>query len=355
MDLGFPRLRAWARELTTAARRALDVLRHAPGARATPTREPAVDRLHHVGLVVRDLDEALACYRRLGFELPAPSCGAVACEDGGPPEPFGAANVHATFGRDFVELVARIDGPAPRDAILVPVQVPREHVDRFRELVARSTDTLAWCLERFEGLHILALHAPDVDGVAARLSGQGVGHGGVHAAERRLETDAGAQMVPIRVLELDGPQTGVGRVPEGRVAIVTDAMADAERRVDHPNGALALVEAVLCVADAELPATARRYEAYLGRAARDEGGARVLDLAGSRIVLVASSALDALLPGERAPALPAFVAYAVTVRDVDDTRRLLAARGLPLRTTAAGELFVPAEAALGAAVIFRPA
>ncbi|XXT15097.1 VOC family protein [Sorangium sp. So ce429] len=71
--------------------------------------------------------------------------------------------------------------------------------------------------------------------------------------------------------------------------------------------------------------------------------------------LVADADLDALLPGERAPALPAFVAYAVAVRDLGAARRLLEENGFPLRRSAAGDLFIPAAAALGAAVVFRQA
>ncbi|MEV4896282.1 VOC family protein, partial [Nonomuraea sp. NPDC055795] len=69
--------------------------------------------------------------------------------------------------------------------------------------------------------------------------------------------------------------------------------------------------------------------------------------------IVPASALPGLLPGERPPALPAFVAYAVSVRDLPATERFLRGNGVPLATTGSGEIFVPAEAALGAAIIFR--
>ena len=82
---------------------------------------------------------------------------------------------------------------------------------------------------------------------------------------------------------------------------------------------------------------------------------RIFDLQDARITLVPAAHLGMLLPGETAPALPAFVAYAVTVRDVRATEALLRQNGLPVATSAARDIFVPARSTLGAAVIFRQA
>jgi hypothetical protein len=54
-----------------------------------------------------------------------------------------------------------------------------------------------------------------------------------------------------------------------------------------------------------------------------------------------------------APALPAFVAYAVRVRDLHATRALLATSRMPVTDSPTGGIFVSAKAALGAALIFR--
>jgi hypothetical protein len=123
----------------------------------------------------------------------------------------------------------------------------------------------------------------------------------------------------------------------------------------HPNGALDLVEAVLCVPDAELADHVRRYERYLIRPAGGDGPVRRFELGGGRVTLVSASGLDDVLPGERPPVLPAFAGYAVTVRRLDAARRLVTEAGFLLRETPDGEAFVPAAAALGAAVVFRQA
>ncbi|MFI7054207.1 VOC family protein [Streptosporangium canum] len=321
-----------------------------------------VSGLHHVGHVVTDMGQALELYRRLGFTLPPPSCPALPAVVGAPPEPFGAANTHVYFPRNFIELVTVVGdgatGRVPADARLIPLRVPDDRLPGLVAAVRGTAANLAACLRRFEGMHILMFDSPDLDGAAVRLSADGVGHGGVHTVRRPVETADGTRTEPVRYLEIDGPGPGVarGRVPEGRVGLAGDPapeMAGARRHMDHPNGAVDLLECVMCVEDAELPEVERRYERYLGRPARRAGPVRVFDLEGAKVVLVAGSALAGLLPGERAPALPAFVAYTVAVRDLAATGRLLRETGVPLGRTAAGEIFVPARAALGVAIVFR--
>lgn len=324
-----------------------------------------IDHLHHVGHVVSDMEEGLELYRRLGFHLSPPAYPMLSPKEGEPPRPCGAANTHANFPRNFVELVTyvRDDGPnrIPSGAKLVPLHAPAEHLPRLTEAIRSTVAKIASCLSRFQGLHILVFKTPDADAVAGRLSSEGVRHGGVNAVQRPVDTANGPRIEPIRFLELDSDdpkEDGAGRVPEGRIAIAenpTAKLLQAQLFMDHPNGAVALVESVLCVAKLDLPDVERRYEKYIGRPARIDGLTRVFDLEGSQVTLVADSDLEAILPGERAPALPAFVAYAVAVRDVGVARKLLEENGFPLRASASGDIFVPAAVALGAAVIFRKA
>ncbi|WP_437992920.1 VOC family protein [Sorangium sp. So ce145] len=324
-----------------------------------------INHLHHVGHVVSDMEEGLELYRRLGFHLSPPAYPALSPAEGEPPRPFGAANTHADFPRSFVELMTCVsdDGSAriPAGAKIIPLQAPPEHLPRIMQAIRATVARIAACLARFQGLHILVLGAPDAAALAGRLSAEGVRHGGVNTVQRPVETAEGLRMAPIRLLELDSgdpEEAGSGRVPEGRIAMAEDLQAEllqTQLHMDHPNGAVDLVDSVLCVAEADLPEVERRYEKYTGRSARADGPTRVLDLEGSRITLVADSDLEAILPGERAPALPAFVAYAVAVRDVGAARKLLEENGFPLRESASGDIFVPASAALGTAVIFRSA
>lgn len=320
-----------------------------------------LSRLHHVGLVVVDMADALARYRRLGFKLDAPVYPAVARKPGRQPEPFGAANTHADLQDNFVELATVVpsDGahPLPDGAQVVPLAVPAAALSTVVDRITADADTLAACLDRFEGLHILVFEAADIDAVAERWTTSGVPHGEISAVRRPVSTPDGVKSELVRYLGIDpdDPDARPGAVAEGRIGVAArpDAEFLAARERRHPNGARRLVEAVLCVADADLPATQGRYEKYLGRLARPDGPAHVFDLDDARLTLLPASALDDVLPGEQAPALPALVAYAVAVDDLDSTRNYLSANGFPLHDAPSGDVFVPARAALGAAVIFR--
>ncbi|HEV2676999.1 MAG TPA: VOC family protein [Aliidongia sp.] len=304
-----------------------------------------IGRLHHVGLVVADLATARTVYSTLGFILPPPAYPTLA-KDGNPPRPFGAAHTHAYFAKNFIELVARVteDNPIPDDAKLIPLQIPPEHLARVTAAITQTIDALTARLARFQGLHRLVFQTSGIDATDGRLSSAGVTHGGVNSAARQVDTPEGPRTRTVRVIE-------IGNVPEGMLAV---AEADpAQQGADHPNGAVELMDCVLSVPAAALGDFEARYAAYVGRPARDDGPARVFDLDRGRLTLVPDDHLAILLPGERSPALPAFVAYAVAVRDIDATRDLLRRNGVPTKVSAAGDPFVPAAAALGAAVIFR--
>ncbi|MFI6297446.1 VOC family protein [Nonomuraea sp. NPDC050790] len=280
--------------------------------------------LHHVGHVVGDLAAAALRYRQLGFTV-APAAYPVLP---GVAEPFGVANAHVYLTGGFVELVAAIDG-RPDEARPIPLRVPEERRAGLEAAIRAASVAVGAFLERFQGLHIVIAGTGDLDAVAARLSAEGVGHGGVHAIQRPVETASGTAMEPARYLELTGP------LPEGRVGFAENGRDSAALPVQHANGARALVECVLCVAGAELPAARARY--------RDWAGVRI----------VTAPELPRLLPGERPPALPAFAAYAVSVGDLAATERFLNGNGVPVVRTGPGEIFVPAQAALGSTIIFR--
>jgi catechol 2,3-dioxygenase-like lactoylglutathione lyase family enzyme len=279
--------------------------------------------LHHVGHVVGDLTAALALYERLGFVVPPPSCPAMVRAEGGEPEPFGAANTHADFPASFVELAAPVVGGLPDDVKLIPLEGAPALVER----IEATTASLTAYLQRGEGLHILMFSAADIDAAAARLTAAGVRHGGVNTVRRPV----GTLVETVRYLEIEDP---VGRI--GLVAPL-DQEIQATRSADHPNGALELVEVVLCVPDQELAATIRRFETYLGGAA-------------AGLTVVPESGLATLLPGEERRGL---ISYAVTVENLEATRKLLEDNDLPVRRTPAGDLVVPSSAGLGTAIVFR--
>lgn len=298
-----------------------------------------VNGLHHVGHLVRDLDHAMDLYRRLGFTVPPPAYPVLPRVPGGPAEPFGVANTHVYFPRNFIELVAVIDETSqpPGQAHPIPLQAPDDELPELRAAIGAAAANLASFLERSEGIHILIADTPDIDSVAARLAAAGVSHGGVHAIQRPIETDSGTRMEPARYLEIS---SDAGPLPEGRIGLAENTSAVVVEDQRHLNGATELTECVLCVPDSALAEFEQRYRTYFGEAR-------------ANVTILPASALAGRLPGERPAALPAFAAYAVSVRDIAATERLLRDNDLPIVQSGAGELFVPSGAALGTAIIFR--
>ena len=316
-----------------------------------------VSHLHHVGHVVRNIDAAIALYRRMGFVVPPPSFPGLASRPGESLRAFGAGNTHVTFRHSFVELVTVVDdhegGVIGADATLIPLQAPAETLDRLMASIRQTATRMSDALARFEGLHILVFGAADVDATVARLAAAGVVHGPINHIQR---PGSGVDTKPVSIdfVEIDD-QPGLS--PEGRLALVEDWPEDSPLLMKdqrHPNGAVEIIESVLCVPDADLDDYERRYARYLQRPARRTGPLRVFELDDSSVMIVPQSGLDAVLPGEVPSDLPAFVGYGVAVANLSVIRDLLERAELPMRTAPAGSCFVPAAAALGAAVIFRP-
>ena len=66
-------------------------------------------------------------------------------KEGEPTKPFGVANTHATFLRNFIELATVVsdDAPIPKEAVLISLQVPAAVLPRILETIKRTVATLA--------------------------------------------------------------------------------------------------------------------------------------------------------------------------------------------------------------------
>jgi hypothetical protein len=180
-----------------------------------------------------------------------------------------------------------------------------------------------------------------------------VAHGAVNRLQRPAATGEKNKQISVGYVEIDSEP---GLSPEGRLALAEDGPVDPAHLLGnqgHPNGAIELIESVMCVPDADLSSFVGRYARYLQRPAHSDGPLRVFDLGNSRVLIIPDSALDSVLPGEAPPELPAFVAYGVAVRDLGFTQNLLERAGIPVQRAPMGGHYVPAAAALGAAVIFH--
>ncbi|WP_344149874.1 VOC family protein [Kribbella yunnanensis] len=317
--------------------------------------ENDITGLHHVGLVAADMSSAVETYRRLGFTVSAPTYPVLPSAPGAPPRPVGAANAHIYLRRNFVELVTivRADESLPAEAELLPLSVPDDKLPGLLTAVRTTAANLSDCLDRFPGMHILIFDSPDIDRATTRLRAADVDHGGVHSIQRPVHTAEGTRMAATRFLEVNSDEPGAapGRLPEGRLGIAQNSAVD-PHRVMHANSAIDLIGGVLCVPDDTWGATVKRYEIYLGRAADRTGRTATFDLGDASVTVVADSAVSDLIPGLRPPALPAFVAYQIAVQDITRTADHLKAAGVSYHRTRTGKLVVPADEALGAAIIF---
>ncbi|MEU4573428.1 VOC family protein [Nonomuraea sp. NPDC023979] len=303
-----------------------------------------VNGLHHVGHIVRDMDEAMERYRRLGFTVAEPAYPVLP----GMAEPVGVVNTHVYFPGGFVELVSA--GRVPAGARPIPLRVPDDKLPGLTAAVRATAANIAAFLRRFQGLHIVIADTPDIDAVAARVTAAGVGHGGVHAVQRPVETATGTRMEPARYLELSHPGLPPGRVPEGRVGFAQNAPVDDERHPEHANGATALTGCLLHVAAPDLAEVRRRYATYFGPAtqatapdsAQDSAQAAAPDRAGVTVTSAPQS-------GGAPPALPGFAGFTVSVRDLDATVRHLGGNGVAFTRTGR-QAAVPV---LGTTIVFR--
>ena len=156
----------------------------------------------------------------------------------------------------------------------MPPSSPCRRAEALQGLVDSITETatrIAHALARFQGLHILVFGTADVDATIARLAAQGVAHSAVNRLQRPAATGAGSTQVSIGYVEIDSEP---GLSPEGRLALAEYGPAHSAPLMGnqgHPNGAIELIESVLCVPDADISEFARRYARYLQRQARSDG------------------------------------------------------------------------------------
>jgi len=288
--------------------------------------------LDHVGVCARELGPLTAAYERLGFSL-----SPIAQQSGkrvpdGPTEPFGTGNRCAFLRHGYIELLAILD-PGLFD----------NQLGRF--------------LDRYEGLHILALGVDDEQANLARMQAAGIPIPGIAWLERPVEAP-------------DGPRAKFARLPfpdapEGRVQLIrhlTPELIWQPRWMDHANHADAVVALIL--ASAAPAETAARLSRLCGLPFQpDPAGGFLIRLPGGAGVagphapametvvrILEPEALRVVLPGVQAPVLPFMAGMIIRT---DDGNAAVRALGLPLVAAPDG-LMAPPALAGGAALVFAP-
>jgi catechol 2,3-dioxygenase-like lactoylglutathione lyase family enzyme len=290
------------------------------------------DILHHIGLITRNMDAAIAQYERLGFSFTPLTLPRIPMRPGGEPELLGAGNRTAVFTENYLEVLAVVD--ETRWASITPEQRGPFDLDRP--------------LDRYEGLHVMHFGTDDIDALHDRLTADGVPNGGIHPYQRTVDTDEGPPR-PMRARAMGFPPQAN---PEALVQIaqhLTPELVFQKRYQHHDNGATGIVEITVCGDDPEdLAAT---YTRYTGRNHIRDGDVWTVNLGRSRVRVVTPDALPDLIPGAKPPAVPSLIGFTVTVADLDATRALLTDRDVPVDTSG-DTVLVPATHAAGATVSF---
>jgi hypothetical protein len=122
------------------------------------------------------------------------------------------------------------------------------------------------------------------------------------------------------------------------------------RYLDHPNGAVALTELVVCVDDVET--AARRYARYFGIPVTRNGIVSEISLKNGKFKLLGPAGLRNIY-GIDPPTLPFAASVSIAVENIAETERLLDGNGVAV-TRPNGCLMVAGADANGAHVVFEP-
>lgn len=266
----------------------------------------------HVGHFVPDPAAASRALAQVGF-APTPVSRQVD-PDG---SPTGTGNVTAMLDRGYIEVLFRT----------ADTQLGRE---------------LDAAIARYPGIHLVAFAVADAAAAHARLAAAGFAMRPLVQMQRPVETAHGPDIAAFTVARVER-----GAMAEGRIQILrhrTEHTVWQERWLAHPNGAVALADIVIAVAD--LDAAAERYARFLGRAAKRNTAGIAVQLDRGRVQLVTPAACVQLFPELAIPMPPFIAAYGVIVASLDAAAASLAG-GDVAHTIAGKAMRVPFPHALG--------
>ena len=247
--------------------------------------------LDHVGHFVRDPDAASQALARAGF-APTPISVQVNPDPaGGAPRPTGTGNVTAMLRRGYLEMLFKTaDTPLGRE--------------------------LDDAIQRYAGVHLAAFSVADAANAHARLDAAGFKTRPLVQLERPVGTQSGTGKAAFTVARVE-PQA----MAEGRIQILTHHTEDTvwqKRWLSHPNGALALVDVVVAVADPD--EAAQRYARFTDRPAAANAWGYAIVLERGRVQLASVDAAEAILAGPPDAGPPFMCGYGIAVKSLDQLR-----------------------------------
>lgn len=238
--------------------------------------------LDHLGFAVRQMEPLLTLFRRLGFS-PTEARELQRVDEDGRPAPLGQVSAHLVFADTYVELSA------------VPDPASGNHLEPF--------------LDRYQGLHILALRSADLDAARRSCSAAGLHPTEVQQASREIEYGDRHGEARFRWWMLPAAELSDGllcHVQNQTPELVYQSAVQA-----HPNSAVAVTGVIISAPDT-LAAT-RRWSSALGGMEAENG---VFALNNARLEIQTLSSQQAKLP-------VGLAGMAIRVTELDAVRRRL--------------------------------
>lgn len=285
--------------------------------------------LDHCGVAVSNLDRGRDAYARLGFQLTARSFHSGARTAGGPVEPWGSGNHCAMFREGYLEIIGLTD--------------------------ASMYSSVKPMVERYEGLHIVAIGCGNADAAYAEFQKAGA----PVEAPRALERDAafGPGDKETRRAKFRNMYVEREKMIEGRFIFIEHVTRDVlwqPHLLDHPNGALGLDAIYFVVADLE--GTLSKFgPLFSEKIQRFPGGAK-LELDRGTLWLAQEAQWRERVPGKFVPPVPSPAGFGIRVQSIDAARRLLENNGVSVHAgMSTSQFWVAPEDACGAAIQFMQA
>ena len=283
-----------------------------------------IDSINHVGIVVRDLADAVARYEAMGFVLTPFSAHSGAWKPGEPVKTLGSGNRCVMFEGSYLEVLASADPAVPS---------PR----------------LAGYLRHHQGAHIICFGSQQLEALDERLRASGIATSGVIPLEREVDTEDGVRTAKFQRVQFAPADSSEGYIQAARH--LTPDYIYQPRYIRHPNACTALSNCYLVVDD--VAAYASRYERYTGLGARvDDGVAQFCFAFGNELTLLSPRRALERLPETLHPPVPGIAAVAFRCSGLASQRKRLRDAGI-YAAEAAGRLIVPAEQACGVAIVFE--
>lgn len=288
----------------------------------------SINSVNHVGITVRNLENARKLYEKMGFTMTPLSAHSGTTKPGETEKTMATANHCAVFQNNYVEILG---------------------------LVGEANDKsgFGWTgfLERFAGAHIICFGCIDAAAVAARLDQSNIGNSGAVVLKRDIETLEGVKTAIFDRVLIDSINTPEARRVQAAYHRFPELVHQA-RYMTHGNTAISLSEMMIACDDPiEM---ADKYSLLTGVPVSDRNNEIIIELPlVTTLRFVKSGDVVNILPGTLLPPSPAITSISFAVEDIEQARTVVSDAGF---TVIGGKerFYIPAEEALGVVHEFMP-